>query len=161
MRIPRQRRPVRSKRYQSAVVRERLRMWRGIRVWGGLALGQMWCVDTNRRATAKPRNSGKERPRGNGSASQVRMRVECELNRDETLPSELVRFGMMLPPEGRFRTSEARKKRRSDGREQMFRLLTWKSSTFRRYAKHVAYTGLNSYSEYCQSTTPRYPTTPT
>ena len=47
-------------------------------------------------------NSDKERPRRSGSTSQV----ECELNRDETLPSERVRFGTMMPPEGRFQASD-------------------------------------------------------
>lgn len=47
-----------------------------------------------------------------------------------------------MPPAWPFRAYESGRKRRSDGREDLFRLCLWKSSTCRRYAKRVDYVGL-------------------
>jgi hypothetical protein len=49
--------------------------------------------------------------------------------------SERVHFGNSMPPECRSRTSKTSKKRRSGGRDPLFRFLMWKSSTFRRRQK--------------------------
>jgi hypothetical protein len=68
-----------------------------------------------------------------------------ELNRDETLLSERVHFGNMMPPGCRFRTSKTSKKRRSDGRDPLFRFLDVEIkhiSAMRR--RHVEHVGLRS-----------------